>query len=107
MWDVAVIDDPGAAMAALDPINARLAELSMPASAASLAARVGLARQKATSHLRMLEIRKLVKPVEERYGRVTAPLMVATAASYVVSPTALGPIVADPARNNAGCRPAT
>ena len=102
MLDVAVIDDPGAAMAALDPIKARLlAELSTPASAASLAARVGLARQKVNYHLHALEDRKLVEPVEERYwGGLTERLMVATAASYVVSPAALGPIGADPARNN-------
>ena len=102
MLDVAVIDDPGAAMAALDPIKARLlAELSTPGSAASLAARVGLARQKVNYHLHALEDLKLVEPVEERYwGGLTERLMVATAASYVVSPAALGPIGADPARNN-------
>jgi DNA-binding transcriptional ArsR family regulator len=102
MQDVAVIDDPGSAMAALDPIKARLlAELSTPASAATLAGRVGLARQKVNYHLRALEDHKLVEPVEERYwGGLTERLMVATAASYVVSPAALGPIGADPARNN-------
>jgi DNA-binding transcriptional ArsR family regulator len=102
MLDVAVIDDPGSAAVALDPIKARLlAELSAPASAATLAARVGLARQKVNYHLRVLEERKLVEPVEERYwGGLTERLMVATAASYVVSPAALGPIGADPARNN-------
>jgi hypothetical protein len=101
MLDVAVIDDPGAAMAALDPIKSRLlSELSTPASAATLAARVGLARQKVNYHLRALEEWKLVRPVEERlWGGLTERLMVATATSYVVSPTALGPIAADPARN--------
>ena len=101
MLDVAVIDDPGSAIVALEPIKARLlAELSTPASAATLAARVGLARQKVNYHLRVLEERRLVKPVEERYwGGLTERLMVATAASYVVSPAALGPIAADPARN--------
>ena len=102
MLDVAVIDDPGAAIAALDPIKARLlAELSAPASAATLAARVGVARQKVNYHLRALEALKLVEAVEERYwGGLTERLMIATAASYVVSPAALGPIAADPARNN-------
>jgi DNA-binding transcriptional ArsR family regulator len=100
--DIAVIDDPGAAMAALDPIKVRLlAELSTPASAATLAARVGLPRQKVNYHLRALEDHKLVEPVEERrWGGLTERLMVATAASYVVSPAALGPIAADPARNH-------
>lgn len=102
MLDVAVIEDPGSAIAALDPIKARLlAELSTPASAATLAARVGLARQKVNYHLRTLEDHKLVEPVEERrWGGLTERLMVATAASYVVSPAALGAIGADPARNN-------
>ncbi len=102
MLDVAVIDDWAAAIAALDPIKARLlAELSEPASAAALAARVGLARQKVNYHLRGLEALKLIEPAEERqWGGLTERLMIATAASYVVSPAALGPIGADPARNN-------
>ena len=103
MLDVAVIDDPDTAIAALDPIKARLlAELSAaPASAATLAGRVGLARQKVNYHLRALEDRKLVEPVEERqWGGLTERLMVATAASYVVSPAALGPAGADPARSH-------
>lgn len=101
MLDVAVIDDPGAAAVALDPIKARLlAELSQPASAAALAMRVGLPRQKVNYHLRALEAHKLVQPAEERrWGGLTERLMVATAASYIVSPAALGPIAADPARN--------
>lgn len=102
MLDVAVIDDPGAAIAALDRTKARLlAELSAPASAATLAARVGLTRQKVNYHLRALEDHGLVEPVEERHwGGLTERLMVATASSYVVSPAALGPIGVDPARNN-------
>lgn len=101
MVDVAVIDDPAAAMAALDPIKVRLlAELSEPASAAALATRVGSTRQKVNYHLRALEAHKLVEPAEERHwGGLTERLMVATAASYVVSPAALGSIGADPARN--------
>ena len=51
--DVEVIDDPGAAVVALDPVRARLlSELSEPASAAALAARLGLGRQKVNYHLR-------------------------------------------------------
>jgi DNA-binding transcriptional ArsR family regulator len=102
MLDVAVIDDPAAATAALDSIKARLlAELSEPASAAALATRVGLTRQKVNYHLRALEAHQLVEPAGERYwGGLTERLMVATASSYVVSPAALGSIGADPARNN-------
>lgn len=102
MLDVAVIDDPAAAIAALDPIKASLlAELSTPGSSASLALRVGLPRQKVNYHLRALEELGLVEPVEERtWGGLTERLVVATAASYVVSPAALGPVGADPARSN-------
>ena len=50
MHDVAVIDNPAAAEASLDPIRAGLlAELAEPGSASTLAARVGLTRQKANS----------------------------------------------------------
>lgn len=100
MLDVAVIDHPEAAAAALDPIKTRLlAELRQPASAAGLASRLGLPRQKINYHLRSLEALHLVEPAEERtWGGLTERLMVATAASYVVSPSALGGIAADPAR---------
>jgi DNA-binding transcriptional ArsR family regulator len=102
MLDLDVLDDPAAAAVVLDPIKSRLlAELVVPGSAASLALRVGLTRQKVNYHLRALEEHELVKPVEERHwGGLTERLMVATAKSYVVSPSALGRIGADPARNN-------
>jgi DNA-binding transcriptional ArsR family regulator len=100
MLDVDVIEDPAAAAAALDPIKSRLlSELSEPGSAASLAARVGMARQKVNYHLRGLEAHKLVRVAEDRrWGGLTEHLYVATATSYVVSPTALGPVAANPAR---------
>lgn len=102
MLELDVIDAPTAAALALDPIKARLlAELSAPASAASLAGRVGLTRQNVNYHLRALEAHKLVEPAEERqWGGLTERLMVATALSYVVSPAALGPLGADPARSS-------
>src|SRR5262245_53451670 len=98
--DLEVIDDPAAAVVALDPIRARLlAELAEPGSAASLASRVGLARQKVNYHLRALEAHGLVRPVEERkWGGLVERRVVATAASYVVSPAALGNAASDPAR---------
>lgn len=101
MLDVAVIDDPFAAMALLDPIKGRmLAALNEPASAAGLAARLDMPRQKINYHLRALESHGLVEPVEERsWGGLTERLFVATAGSYVVSPAALGRIAPDPARN--------
>jgi DNA-binding transcriptional ArsR family regulator len=102
MLDLDVIEAPAAAALILDPIKATLlAELVKPASAAALAGRVGLSRQKVNYHLRALEDHKLVEPASERqWGGLTERLMVATAASYVVSPAALGPIATDPARSN-------
>lgn len=98
--DVDVIEDPAAAAVALDPIRARLlSELAEPASAAALAERVGLSRQKVNYHLRTLEAHALVRPAgERRWGGLTERLLVATATSYVVSPGALGEAAADPAR---------
>jgi DNA-binding transcriptional ArsR family regulator len=90
--DVEVIEDPAVAVAALDPVRARLlAELREPASAAALAARVGLSRQKVNYHLRQLEERGLVEAAGTRtWGGLTERLLVATAAGYVVSPEVLG-----------------
>lgn len=101
MLELEVIDNPDAATLALDPVKSRiLAALRTPGSAASLAPRVGLTRQKVNYHLRALEQQRLVAPVEERHwGGLTERLMAATAASYVVSPAALGPIAVDPKQN--------
>jgi DNA-binding transcriptional ArsR family regulator len=98
--DVEVIEDPAAAATALDPIRSRLlAELAEPGSAASLAARVGLARQKVNYHLHALEASGLVQLTEERKrGGITERLLQATAATYVVSPAALAASGADPDR---------
>jgi DNA-binding transcriptional ArsR family regulator len=100
MLDIQVIDDPAVATVALEPTRSRLlSELSAPASAATLATRVGLARQKVNYHLRALEEHGLVELAEERkWGGLTERLLVATAASYVVSPSALGPVAIDPHR---------
>ena len=77
MLDVEVIDDPAAAVVALDPVRARLlSELGEPASAAALAEVAG----------------------ERLWGGLTERLLRATAASYVVSPGALGAASSDPAR---------
>jgi DNA-binding transcriptional ArsR family regulator len=94
MLDVEVIDDPAAATVALEPVRSRLlSELAEPASAATLAARLGIARQKINYHLRALESHDLVRVAEKRqWGGLTERLMVATAASYIVSPGAMGPV---------------
>ena len=100
MIDVAVIEDPAAAEAALDPARARLlAELAEPRSATMLAAAAGLPRQKVNYHLRSLERHGLVELVEERRkGNVTERMLRATAASFVISPAALAAVAPDPAR---------
>jgi DNA-binding transcriptional ArsR family regulator len=100
MIDIQVIDDPAAATVALDPIRSRLlSELATPASAATLATRVGLTRQKVNYHLNALEAHGLVQlDQKRRWGGLTERLLVATAASYVVSPGAMGPVAVDPDR---------
>src|SRR5579862_397940 len=100
MLALEVIDDPAAAVVALDPVRSRLlSELAEPASAADLATRLGIARQKINYHLRALENHHLVRVAEKRkWGGLTERMMVATAASYMVSPGAMGPAAADPER---------
>jgi DNA-binding transcriptional ArsR family regulator len=101
MLDVAVIDDPAAAEASLDPMRARLlAALVEPGSATTLAAKAGVSRQRLNYHLRELERHGLVELVQERRkGNVTERLLRATAASYVISPAALAAVQPDPSRS--------
>ena len=102
MLDVEVIEEPGAAVVALKPLRGKLlAELSRPASAAGLASRLGLPRQKVNYHLRALEAHGLVTVADKRtWGGLTERLLVATANAYVVSPNALGPVAVDPERTS-------
>jgi DNA-binding transcriptional ArsR family regulator len=104
MEEVEVIDDPAAATVALEPVRSRLlAELSAPASAAVLAGRLGIARQKINYHLRALEKHGLVKVAEERqWGGLTERLLVATAISFVISPGAMGKAACHPERSAGG-----
>ena len=100
MLDIETVEDPAVAAALMDPLRARiLSELTEPRSAATLAQRVGLPRQKVNYHLRALEERGLARVAEKRkWGGITERRLVATAASYVVSPDALGPVASDPDR---------
>ncbi|MCA9192035.1 MAG: helix-turn-helix transcriptional regulator [Planctomycetales bacterium] len=100
MQDIHVIDDPITASVALEPIRSQLlAELVNPASAATLASKVGLARQKVNYHLHALEEHGLIRLAQERkWGGLTERLLVANAATYVVSPAAMGPVAVDPNR---------
>ncbi|MFI1519962.1 ArsR/SmtB family transcription factor [Kitasatospora cineracea] len=101
MLDVAVIEEPAAAEASLDPMRARLlAALAEPGSAAMLAARLGLPRQKVNYHLKELERHGLVELAEERRkGSMTERVYRATAASYVISPATLAAVSPDPSRS--------
>jgi DNA-binding transcriptional ArsR family regulator len=101
MHEVAVIEDPAAAVVSLDPVRVQLlSELSEPASASALAQRIGLPRQKVNYHLRALERHGLVELVEERRkGNCTERVLRASAASYVISPGALASLEPDPARS--------
>jgi DNA-binding transcriptional ArsR family regulator len=96
--DIEVIEDPAAAAVALDPVRARLlAELVEPGSAATLASRVGITRQKVNYHVHALEEHGLVELAQERKrGGITERILQATAASYVVSPAALDQGAVDP-----------
>ena len=101
MLDIAVIEDPSAAEASLDPVRARLlAELAEPGSATGLAARLGLPRQNVNYHLKELERHGLVELIaERRKGNCTERILRATAASYVISPAAVGAVQPDPGRS--------
>lgn len=98
MQDVEVIESAEAAAAALDPVRARLlASLVEPASAAGVAARLGLPRQRVGHHLRALEAHGLLHPAgERRHGGLVERVLQASAASYVVSPAAVSADAADP-----------
>jgi len=101
MIDVTVIEDAAAAEVSLDPVRSRLlAELAVPGSATTLAAKIGLPRQKVNYHLRTLEQHGLVELVQERRkGNMTERVLRATAASYVISPAALAAVAPDPDRS--------
>ncbi|WP_150460196.1 winged helix-turn-helix domain-containing protein [Nesterenkonia ebinurensis] len=100
MLDVSVIDDPATALVAIDPVRSRLlSEIREPTSAATLAQRVGMSRQKVNYHLRALESHGLVEVVEtKKWGGLTERQLVTTATSFVVSPGVLGSVAADPER---------
>lgn len=100
MDEVSMIDDPLAAEVSLDPMRRQiLADLAEPGSASTIAARLGMPRQKVNYHLKVLEQHGLVELVEERRrGNFTERVLQATASSYVISPGTLGNIQPDPGR---------
>ena len=94
MADIAVIDDPAAAVVSLDPVRARLlAALAEPGSATTLSGQLGIPRQKINYHLRTLEQHGLLELVEERRkGNCTERVLKATASSYLISPVVLADV---------------
>jgi DNA-binding transcriptional ArsR family regulator len=95
---IEVIRQPEAAAMALQRTRRELlAALAEPDSAAGLARRLGLPRQRLNYHLRELERRGLVECVEERRkGNCTERILRTTARSFVISPEALGALGATP-----------
>ncbi|HEY0872178.1 MAG TPA: helix-turn-helix domain-containing protein, partial [Vicinamibacterales bacterium] len=86
------ISAPERAAVALKPIRRRiLAELKEPDSAAGLARRLDLPRQRLNYHLRELERQGFLECVEERRkGNCTERIVKATARAFVITPEALG-----------------
>jgi DNA-binding transcriptional ArsR family regulator len=98
MQDVQVLKDAAAVEVALDPIRAAILEaLAEPGSAASIAAAVGLTRQKVNYHLKALEAHGLVEPAGERtWGGITERYVQRSARHLVVAPDVLQDSAADP-----------
>ncbi len=97
--NLALIDDPAAAAALLDPVRSRVLELlRSPDSATGVARKLGLPRQRLRYHVKELERHGLIKHVEDRRkGNCVERLMQATARRYFISPEAFGGLSMDPA----------
>jgi DNA-binding transcriptional ArsR family regulator len=98
MDDVRVLADPAAVEVALDPIRTSILDaLTEPASATTIAAAVGLTRQKVNYHLKALEAHGLVELAGERvWGGITERLMRRSARHLVVAPGVVQGAAADP-----------
>jgi DNA-binding transcriptional ArsR family regulator len=97
---IAVVRDPDAVIALLDPERRRLARAlaEAPDSASGLARRLGETRQRLNYHLRVLEGAGLLELAEERrQGSRTERVLRPTASRFVLDPTAVGGMAdADP-----------
>jgi DNA-binding transcriptional ArsR family regulator len=89
---VDVIEDAGRAQVLLHPARLQLLEhLDEPRSAAAIARRIALPRQRVNYHLRALEEKGLVELVEERRkGSCTERVYGRTGRAYTISVAALG-----------------
>lgn len=85
---VRVLDDPEALSVLSHPLRVQILEaLREPASAATVARRIGQSRQKVNYHLKELETAGLIEPVgERRVGNFVESLYRAVARSFLVSP---------------------
>lgn len=88
------LHEPRQVACALTPMRQRvLTELAQADSAAGIARRLGLPRQKVNYHVRQLEKEGLLELVEERQRRgCTERCYRASARAFLVSPTLLGPL---------------
>lgn len=95
---VDVIEEPRRAQALLQEVRIQLLEnLAEPGSAAALARRLDLPRQRVNYHLRELEAQHLIELVEERRkGTVVERIYQRTGESYAISTAALGPLGSTP-----------
>ena len=98
MDDLRVLSDAAVVEVALDPIRTSILDaLAEPGSAASIAATVGLTRQKVNYHLKALEAHGLVEPAGERaWGGITERYVQRSARHLVVAPEVLEGKVPDP-----------
>jgi DNA-binding transcriptional ArsR family regulator len=99
MQQIDIISGADQAVVALQRTRRQLlARLSEPDSAAGLARRLGMPRQRINYHLRELEREGFVELVEERRkGNCVERIVRATARAFVISPDALGVLGATPA----------
>ncbi len=95
---VDVIEEPRRAQALLQEVRIQILEhLAEPGSAAALARRLDLPRQRVNYHLRELEAQRLVELVEERRkGTVVERIYRRTGQSYAISTAALGSLGSSP-----------
>lgn len=96
--EVQVLTDAATVEVALDPVRAGILDaLTEPGSATTVAARVGLSRQKVNYHLRALEAHGLVEPTQIRsWGGIRERFVRRVARRLVVSPGVLQSSAADP-----------
>jgi DNA-binding transcriptional ArsR family regulator len=96
--DIRVLADAAAVEIALDPIRASILDaLSEPRSATTIAAAVGLTRQKVNCHLKALEAHGPVELAEEcAWGGITERFVRRTARQLVVAPDVLQPSALEP-----------